>query len=181
MVMAGTCRPGVATFQATAYGRLAHAGFGLSALDRTKRVLGERVLGNGVSVMRSALDPEDGPGRHPSDEGTDNDTATTMRQQQMTNKTETFFGCSRFPLCKRVVHAPLATERASPSVPSCSAAQPSEVQAMQVDSDSVGSEESFNMWNVPAESQPEQEFLLEQLQLLSSSGITGQQALRAIV
>ena len=37
------------------------------------------------------------------------------------------------------------------------------------------------MWNVPAESQPEQEFLLEQLQLLSSSGITGQQALRAIV
>ena len=37
------------------------------------------------------------------------------------------------------------------------------------------------MWNVPAESQPEQEFLLEQLQLLSSSGITGQQALSAIV
>ena len=77
MVMAGTCRPGVATFQATANGRLAHAGFGLSALDRTKRVLGERVLGmDGVSVMRSPLEPEDGPGRHPSDEGTDNDTAT---------------------------------------------------------------------------------------------------------
>ena len=28
--------------------------------------------------------------------------ASTPRLQQMTNKTETFFGCSRFPLCKRV-------------------------------------------------------------------------------
>ena len=37
------------------------------------------------------------------------------------------------------------------------------------------------MWNVPTASQPEQEFLPEQLQSLSSSGITGQKALRAIV
>ena len=51
-----------------------------------------------------------------------------------------------------------------------------------MDSNSVGSEESF-LQHVErsTESQPEQEFLLEQLQLLSSSGITGQQALRAIV
>ena len=52
---------------------------------------------------------------------------------------------------------------------------------MVVDSDSVGSEESFSVWNVPAASQPEQQFLLEQLQHLSSSGITGQEARRAIL
>ena len=57
-------------------------------------------------------------------------------------------------------------------------------QVMVLDSDSVGSEESFAMLNVPAESavtQQEQQFLLEQLVHLSSSGITGQEARRAIV
>ena len=55
---------------------------------------------------------------------------------------------------------------------------------MVLDSDSVGSEESSRMLNVPAVpavSQQEQQFLLEQLQHLSSSGITGQEARRAIV
>ena len=55
-------------------------------------------------------------------------------------------------------------------------------QVMVLDSDSVGSEESFTMLNVPAEAaatQQERQFLLEQL--LSSSGITGQEARRAIV
>ena len=45
-------------------------------------------------------------------------------------------------------------------------------------------EGSFTMLNVPAESaatQQEQQFLLEQLLHLSSSGITGQEARRAIV
>ena len=48
----------------------------------------------------------------------------------------------------------------------------------------LGSEESFTMLNVPAESAvtpQEQQFLLEQLLHLSSSGITGQEAPRAIV
>ena len=57
-------------------------------------------------------------------------------------------------------------------------------QVMVLDSDSVGSEESFTMLNVPAEpavTQQEQQFLLEQLRHLSSSGITGQEARRAIV
>ena len=36
--------------------------------------------------------------------------ASTTRLQQMTNKTETFFGCSRFTLCKRVVYTSLTTE-----------------------------------------------------------------------
>ena len=53
-----------------------------------------------------------------------------------------------------------------------------------LDSDSVGSEESFTMFNVPAESAvtpQEQQFLLEQLLHLASSDITGQEARRAIV
>ena len=53
-----------------------------------------------------------------------------------------------------------------------------------LDSDSVGSEESFTMLNVPGEpavTQQEEQFLLEQLRHLSSSGITGQEARRAIV
>ena len=57
-------------------------------------------------------------------------------------------------------------------------------QVMALDSDSVGSEESFTMLNVPAESvvtQQKQQFLLEQLRHLSSSGIAGQEARRAIV
>ena len=55
---------------------------------------------------------------------------------------------------------------------------------MVLDSASVGSEESFTMLNVPAESvvtQHEQQFLFEQLRHLSSSGITGQEARRVIV
>ena len=111
--------------------------------------------------------------------------ASTTRLQQMANKTETFFGCSRFPLCKRVVHTSHTMEsRVSPSTHSCSAAQPMAEQVMVLDSDSVGSEESFTMLNVPAESAvrpQEQQFLLEQLLRLSSSGITGQEARRAIV
>ena len=111
--------------------------------------------------------------------------ASTTRPQQMANKTETFFGCSRFPLCKRVVHTSHTMEsRVSPSTHSCSAAQPMAEQVMVLDSDSVGSEESFTMLNVPAESAvtpQEQQFLLEQLLHLSSSGITGQEARRPIV
>ena len=111
--------------------------------------------------------------------------ASTTRLQQMTNKTETFFGCSRFPLCKGVVYTSLTTEsRVSPSAHSCSAAQPMAEQVMVLDPDSVLSEESFTMLNVPAEpavTQQEQQFLLEQLRHLSSSGITGQEARRAIV
>ena len=78
--------------------------------------------------------------------------ASTTRLQQMTNKTETFFGCSRFLPCKRVVYTSLTTEsRVSPSAHSCSAAQPMAEQVMVLDSDAVGSEESFTMLNVPAE------------------------------
>ena len=97
----------------------------------------------------------------------------------------TFFGCSRFHLCKRVVHTSHITEsRVSPSAHSCSAAQLVAEQVMVLDTDSVGSEESFTMLNVsvePAVTQQEQQFLLEQLRHLLSSGITGQEARRAIV
>ena len=73
--------------------------------------------------------------------------ASTTRLQQMTNKTWTLFGCSRFPLCKRVVHTSLTAEsRVSPSAHSCSAAQPTAEQVMVLDSGSVGSEESFRMF-----------------------------------
>ena len=61
------------------------------------------------TVMRSPVEPDDGSGRHSSEKGTANGTASvsaspcsrcgrTMRLQQTTNKTETFFGCRRFPL-----------------------------------------------------------------------------------
>ena len=61
---------------------------------------------------------------------------STTRLQQMANKTETFFGCSRFPLCKRVVHTSHTMEsRVSPSAHSCSAAQPPAEQVMVLDSD----------------------------------------------
>ena len=111
--------------------------------------------------------------------------ASTTRLQQMTNKTETFFGCSQLPLCKRVVYTSLTMEsRDSPSAHSCSAAQPTVEQVMVLDSETVGSEESFTMLNVsaePAVTPQEQQFLQEQLRHLSSSGITGQEARRAIV
>ena len=89
------------------------------------------------------------------------------------------------PPCIRVVYTSLTTEsRVSPSAHSCSADQPTAEQLMVLDSASVGSEESFRMLNVPAVpavSRQEQQFLLEQLRHLSSSGITGQEARRAIV
>ena len=108
----------------------------------------------------------------------------TMRLQQTAKKTETLFGCSRFPLCKRVVHVPPITgSPASQSVCTfvCLAEPPSESQAVQTDVESVSSEDSFSMWHVPTATQPEQESLLEQLPSLSSSGITSQKALKAIV
>ena len=100
--------------------------------------------------------------------------ASTTRLQQMVNKTAIFFGCSRFPLCKRVVHTSHTMEsRVSPSTHSRSAAQPMEEPVTILDSDSMGSEESLTP--------QEQQFLLEQLLHLSSSGIKGQEARRAIV
>ena len=57
-------------------------------------------------------------------------------------------------------------------------------QVMVLDFDSVGSEESFTMLNVPVQpavTPQEQQFLLEQLLHLSFSGIKGQEARRAIV
>ena len=66
--------------------------------------------------------------------------ASTTRLQEMANKTETFFGCSRFPLCKRVVHTSHTMEsRVSPSTHSCSAAQPMAEPVTVLDSDSMGS------------------------------------------
>ena len=134
------------TIQTTTNGRLGNADLGLSALHRTESVSRERIPGmDDVSVMRSTLESKDGPGRHSGEDGTDNRTtsvdpppsllppspppppcpgcASTTRLQQMANKTETFFGCSRFPLCKRVVYTSLTTElRVSSSAHSCSAA-----------------------------------------------------------
>ena len=54
-----------------------------------------------------------------------------------------------------------------------SATQPSGIQATQMDVESVSSEDSFSMWEVPSEMHQDHDFLLEQLLSLSSSGITG--------
>ena len=141
-----------------------------------------------VSVMRSPLEPDDGSGRHPNEKRTANgtvamswiweDDATVTNDKQDGD----VFRIQSVPSVEKGGARTLTTgSPASPSVPSCSAAQPSESQAVQTDVESVSSEESFSIWNVPTASQPEQEFLLEQLQSLLSSGITGQKALRAIV
>ena len=50
-----------------------------------------------------------------------------------------------------------------------------------MDVESVSSEDSFSIWEVPAETQHDNDFLWEPLQSLSSSGIRGQKALRAIL
>ena len=102
--------------------------------------------------------------------------ASTTRLQQMTNKTDTFFGCSRFHLCKRVGNV---SYYGITCFTVCALVFGSSAHGGAGDGtgrDSVGSEESFRMLNVPAVSavsQQEQQFLLEQLRHLSSSGITG--------
>ena len=56
----------------------------------------------------------------------------TIRCQQTLDEKELFFGCSQFPQCRRVLRVPpIVTSLVSLSVPSCSAAQPSEIQATQ--------------------------------------------------
>ena len=88
-------------------GRLGNADFGLSAPYRTESVSREYIPGmDDVSVMWSPLESKDDiqvkmgliidqPQLTPPCPGC----ASTTRLQQMTNKTETFFGCSR---CSRV-------------------------------------------------------------------------------
>ena len=112
-------RPGA--IQTTTNGRLGNADFGLSVLHRTESVSRERIPGmDDVSVMWSPLESKDGPGRHSGAKrlitGQPQRTppypgcASTTRLQQMTNKTKTFFGCSRFTLCKRVENTSLTME-----------------------------------------------------------------------
>ena len=112
--------------------------------------------------------------------------ASTTRLQQMTNKTETFFGCSSVhPVQKSGTHISYYgitcfTVCALMFSGSAHGAQ----QVMVLDSDSVRSEENFTMLSVPAKpavTQQDKKFLLEQLRHLSSSGITGQEARRPIV
>ena len=182
--------------QTTANGRLGNADFGLSAPYRTESVSRECISGmDDVSVMWSPLESKDGPGRHSGKDGTDNrstSTDTSLSRMCLDDATATddkqnreFLRVQSVPLVQNTGLHSLTTEsRVSPSAHSCSAAQPMAEQVMVLDSDSVGSEESFTMLNVPAEpavTQQEQQFLLEQLRHLSSSGITGQEARRTIV
>ena len=123
--------------QTTTNGRLGDADLKLSASYRTESVSRECIPGmDDVSVIWSTLESKDGPGRHSGEYGADNrSSASTTRLQQMANKTETFFGCSRFPLCKRVVYTSHTMEsRVSPSTHSCSTAQTMAEQAMVLDS-----------------------------------------------
>ena len=92
-----------------------------------------------VLVMRSSVESHDGSRRH-SEMGLD---MTQPRStppcpgfgkakcyQQTLDKKDMILGCSRFPQCRREVRVPPTTESpASLSVPSCSAAQPPEIQA----------------------------------------------------
>ena len=143
-------------------------------------------------VMRSSLESHDRPRRYSDEGGSGHDTTPidasmsrlweTMRFQQTLGKKEMFFGCSQFLQCRRALRVPpITTPLVSLSVPSCSAPQLPEIQAAQMDVESVSSEDSFSMWEVPAETQQDNDFLLEPLPSLSSSGIRGQKALRAIL
>ena len=100
--------------QTTTNGRLGDADLGLSASYRTGSVSRECVPGMddvvchvehvGVerrdrTTFKLGLITEQ-PQSTPPCPGC----ASTTRLQPVTNKTETFFGCSRFPLCIRVVH-----------------------------------------------------------------------------
>ena len=54
--------------------------------------------------------------------------------------------------CRRALRVPpITTPLVSLSVPSCSTAQSPEIQATQMDVESVSSEDSFSMWEVPAD------------------------------
>ena len=149
-----------------------------------------------VSVMWSPLESKDGPGRHSVEDGSDNRTisvdtlpAQDVHQRRDYNRWQTKRRHSSDAvgfLCAKewCTHPHTMESRVSPSTHSCSAAQPMAEHVMVLDSDSMGSEESFTMLNVPAESAvtpQEQQFLLKQLLHLSSSGITGQEARRTIV
>ena len=83
-----------------------------------------------------------------------------MKYQQTLDKEEMFFGCNQIPQCRRVVRVPPTTASLILlSVPSCSVAQPLEIQATKMDIESVSSEDSFSMWEVSADAQQENDFL----------------------
>ena len=162
-------------------------------LDRIKSVSGECSSGmDDVFVLRSSLESHDRPGRYSDEGGSGHDTTPidasmsrlweTMRFQRTLDKKKMFFGCSQFPQCTRALRVPpITTSFVSLSVPSCSAPQLPEIQAAQMDVESVSSEDSFSMWEVPAETQQDNDCLWEPLPSLSPSGIRGQKALRAIL
>ena len=121
------------------------------------------------------LESKDGPGRHSGEDGTDNRTtsvdtpcpgcASTTRLQQMTNKTETFCRLQSVHHCAKECYTHLLLRNTCFTV--CALMFSSSAYGGAgdgTDSDSVGSEESFTMLNVPAESastQQEQQFLLD--------------------
>ena len=89
-----------------------------------------------------------------------------MRLQQMANQTETFFGCSRFLLCKRVAHTFILWKHV--------------FRRLRIHVQQIGRE----LYNVECSSRiscvtpQEQQFLLEQLLHPALSGFTGQEARR---
>ena len=181
------------TIQTTTNGRLDNADLGLSASYRTESVSRECIPGiDDVSVMWSPLESKDRPGRHSGEDGADNrststdtslsrmciDDATTTDDKQ---NAETFFGCSRFPSVQK------SGAHISYYGITCFA-----VYALMFSSSAhggAGDGTGFRFSRIgrelhnaePAVTQQEQQFLLEQLRHLSSSGITGQEARRAIV
>ena len=111
-----------------------------------------------MSVMWSPLESKDGPGRHSGKDGTDNRSTsadTSLSRMCLDDATTTddkqngdVLRMQSVP--KTGLHSLTTESRVSPSAHSCSAAQPMAEQVMAMDSDSVGSEESFTMLSVPA-------------------------------
>ena len=184
----------IGTIEATTTGTLACESVGLPACDRVKSVSGECSLGmDDVLVMRSSLESHDGPGRHSNEEGSGCDAApldasmswlwkgdavsTNIRQDgyvlrlqsvsllQKGGARTTYSGFTCFSVCALVFGG--ITSRDSDNANGCRISQ-------------LGGQ-TASTWEVPAEQHQEHDFLLEQLQFLWSSGITGPKALRAIL
>ena len=161
--------------------RLDDADLGLSASYRTESVTRECIPGmDDVSVMWSTLESKDGPRRHSDEDEADNRSTSsdTSLSRMCINDATTTDGKQKGDILRMQSVSSVQKSGAHISyygITSCSAVQPTAEQVMVLDSYSVGSEESFTM-NVPAESAvspQEQQFLLEQLMHLSSSGIPG--------
>ena len=179
--------------QTTTNGRLGNEDFGLSASHRTESVSRECIPGvDDVSVMWSPLESKDRPGRHSGKDGADNRSTSidTFLSRMCINDATTTDDKQNGDILRMQSVSPVQKSGAHISYNGitcftvCALMFSSSAYGGAGDGTGLRFDGSFTMLNVPAESAvtpQEQQFLLEQLLHLSSSGITGQEARRALV